>query len=131
MIFINFVQNPLIFYPATFADIITSVAARCQGHIIRYEVLIKIIKTSEYYIECYNQEMNGITSVIQWFVLKQRYTYRILTEHSHALSCIYKKCLPFAAIFLFQYFSFQFYEKVKQGSYWGCFIYTDKEMHDA
>lgn len=22
-------------------------------------------------------------------------------------------------------------KKVKQGSYWGCFIYTDKEMHDA
>lgn len=29
MIFINFVQNPVIFYHATFADIITSVTARC------------------------------------------------------------------------------------------------------
>lgn len=68
----------------------------CWYHYERgYEVLIKIIKTSEYYIECYNQEMNGITSVIQWFVLKQRYTYRILTEHSHALSCIYKKVFTF------------------------------------
>lgn len=69
MIFISFVQNPVIFYPATFADIITSVTARRQGHTIRYEVLIKIIKTSEYYIECYNQEMNGNTSVIQWICI--------------------------------------------------------------
>lgn len=69
MIFINFVQNPVIFYLATFADIITSVTARRQGHTIRYEVLIKIIKTSEYYIECYNQEMNGNTSVIQWICI--------------------------------------------------------------
>lgn len=48
MIFINFVQNPVIFYPATFADIITSVTARCQGRTIKYEVFIKITKTSEY-----------------------------------------------------------------------------------
>lgn len=64
MMFINFVQNPVILYPAIFADIITSVTARCQGHTIKYEVLIKIIKTSEYYIGCNNHEMNGITSVI-------------------------------------------------------------------
>lgn len=78
MIFINFVQNPVIFYHATFADIITSVTARCQGHIIRYEILIKIIisyliiKTSENCIECYNQEMNGINSVIQWICIKTK-----------------------------------------------------------
>lgn len=112
MIFINFVQNPLIFYPATFANIITSVAARCQGHIIRYEILIKIIKTSEYYIECYNQEMNGITSVIQWFVLKQRYTYKIKIEHSHAFSCIYKKSVYLLLLyFSFSIFPFNFMKK--------------------
>lgn len=62
----------VLFASQNFANIITSMTARCQRHTIRYEIFIKIIKTSDYNIECFNQEMKGITSVIRLICIKTK-----------------------------------------------------------